>query len=642
MAKKYTGSLTLEWFNKNRSIITQKAEQKRENDIPAPRINWINKDEALFYEISAEEGKGLTPYWVDRNDIRVKESRPLVFQKAYRAVPDGEGYKVEESDVDDPEIENILIKGDNLLTLNTLKKMFDQKPDDEKVKCIYIDPPYNTGSALMNDYYSDNMENSEWLTLMRDRVQVLKSLLMENGYLIVQIDDKQYARLYLLLSEFFGQDNLKTVCVKMSEATGVKMAHIKRDGGIAKLKEYLIIAGKNGINDIYLEKIPKVNWDNEYKYVFNGILKEELEKVKEILEDDNRTQAQLDFIDNVFKKTEITTINKEFDLAKNGNNKAILINNSWRIFRDAALVGSAKDIAVQKKNKIEIDTKAFAITTSQNKAYLIKSDFNDETSQPRCKILFADQYLEEHPGDIWLDIPTTGLEPEGGVNFPKGKKPEKLISRIIKMCTSDGDLVLDSFGGSGTTAATAHKLNRKWLSIELGNHCETHIIKRMVNVLTGKDSSGISKLTNWRGGGSFKYYHLGESIISVDKDGYGDFNWSLGRDFIEKSLLATYDYILDENSNFPALISENSPKVGFFTVNNYTMAGVVSLSSPNENIGVLDNEYILELIAAIREAKAPQSITIFTNRGIEMAWESKPEDVEIIKVPHAIFAELER
>ena len=184
MAKKqvYKGSLTLEWYNKEKSILLAGGkDMKTSKDIPAPKLNWVNKDGALFYEIDETEGKGVKPYWVDRNDIRVKEPRPLVFQKAYTAVPKNpdltgkpEGYELVESDQDDPAIENILIKGDNLLALNTLVKLFENKPEEEKVKCIYIDPPYNTGQAF--EHYDDNLSNSEWLTLTRDRFLLLYKL----------------------------------------------------------------------------------------------------------------------------------------------------------------------------------------------------------------------------------------------------------------------------------------------------------------------------------------------------------------------------------------------------------------------------------------------------------------------------------
>lgn len=536
MAKKYTGSLTLEWFNKNRSIITQKAEQKRESDIPAPRINWINKDEALFYEISEEEGKGLTPYWVDRNDIRVKESRPLVFQKAYKAVPEGDRFKVEESDIDDPEIDNILIKGDNLLALNTLKKMFDQKPDDEKVKCIYIDPPYNTGSAFEN--YDDNFAHSEWLTLMRDRLVVLKNILKTDGVIYVQLDNKEVHYFKILMDEIFGRDFFQREIIwHLNTTSGYKT---KTENWV---RDHDTILFYSKTENFFFKKLYK-DYPDDYKARFK-------------------------------KKDEY-----------------------GRPYRD---------------------------------------------DRPNGQRQYLDELKGIRIGDVWNDI-MSFQQASTSAEYLKfdGQKPERLIQRIFEASTVEEDIVLDCFCGTGTTLATAHKMKRRWVGVEIGNQVDDFIINRVKKIIEGIDQSGISQEENWKGGGSFKYYHLGESIIATDKDGYGDFNWSLGRDFIEKSLLATYDFNLDENFTCPASTIENPPKVGFYTVNNYTMAGVVSLSSPTENYEALDNDYISELIALIRKEKSPQSITIFTNRGVEMAWESKPEDVEIIKVPHAIFAELER
>src|SRR5690606_22918413 len=182
MAKKYKGSLTLDWFNKQKAIVNlDDSSIKSESDIPAPRINWINKEDALCYVLNEDEGKGNTPYWVNRDDIRVKEARPLVFQKGFKAVEQEKGFSIKEVEKEEDvlDTDNMLIKGDNLLVLNTLKKHFDKLPDNEKIKCIFIDPPYNTGSAF--EQYDDNLMHSEWLTLMRDRLNVLKQLLSENG-----------------------------------------------------------------------------------------------------------------------------------------------------------------------------------------------------------------------------------------------------------------------------------------------------------------------------------------------------------------------------------------------------------------------------------------------------------------------------
>jgi adenine-specific DNA-methyltransferase len=162
---------------------------------------------------------------------------------------------------------------------------------------------------------------------------------------------------------------------------------------------------------------------------------------------------------------------------------------------------------------------SFSIITPNNKAYLIRGDFNDQTRLPRCKVLFADLYLEVHPGDFWYDIKTTGLDNEGSVDFPKSKKPEKLIKRVIGMASKKGDLVLDSFLGSGTTAAVAHKMGRKYIGIEMGEHAYTHCKVRLDKVIDGTDQGGISKTVEWNGGGAYKFYELAPSFITKDEFG---------------------------------------------------------------------------------------------------------------------------
>ena len=136
--------------------------------------------------------------------------------------------------------------------------------------------------------------------------------------------------------------------------------------------------------------------------------------------------------------------------------------------------------------------------------------------------------------DIWNDISIEGLAKEGGVDFPRGKKPEKLLQRCIELSTQKGDLVLDSFLGSGTTAAVAHKMKRRYIGIELGDHCYTHCIPRLNRVVDGVDNGGISASQNWKGGGGFKFYELAPSLLMKDK--YG--NWIINKEQYNPDMLA--------------------------------------------------------------------------------------------------------
>lgn len=424
---------------------------------------------------------------------------PKVFTNTKRYTIDG----IEEN-VTNFTGDNLIIKGNNLIALHSLKEIYEGQ-----VKLIYIDPPYNTGTDSFK--YNDNFNHSTWLTFMKSRLEVAKELLCKSGFIAVQIDDKQFARLFLIMTEIFGEKNLKTICVKMSEPTGVKMASINKLGSVAKLKEYIILAGKDGIKGLTLEKIPKGGWDYEYKTVCLGLTKDELQLIKDILNDENRTEKQIQDVEFLARK--ITFSSAKDVCIGEGQEKLTddwLFKNAWRIVQIVTLTGGARDLAMEKKLSYGAEVpSAFVVTTSKSKAYLIKGNFNHETDLPRCKMLFADEYLAVHPGDFWSDIKTTGLDNEGGVDFKNGKKPEKLLQRIIGMATKFNDLVLDFHVGSGTTAVVAHKMERRYIGIEQMDYINEITVPRLQKVIEG-EQGGISKDINWQGGGSFVYTELME------------------------------------------------------------------------------------------------------------------------------------
>ncbi len=412
----------------------------------------------------------------------------------------------------DPNAENMLIFGNNLLALKSLERNFAGK-----IKCIYIDPPYNTGSAF--EHYDDGLEHSIWLSMMKFRLEILWSLLRDDGLLAVQIDDNEFARLYLLMVEICHERNLKVISVKMAEPTGVKMAQVMKSGGIPKLKEYIILAGKSGVRGLQIERILKETWDEEYKTVIGNVDRSELDRLKEIIEREDRTEKDILLADTICEKFRFDNVEAVCRQETGANlNPNWLYENAWRIVRTCATTSGAKRVADEKRSRLSHRSGAFTIETPQRKMYVIKAEYNQSSSQPRIRLLFADDYLTVHPGDFWQDIKTTGLGDEGGVDFTNGKKPEVLIKRIISMATQPGDWVLDSFAGSGTTGSVAHKMGRRWIMIERGEHCHTHIAPRLQRVVDGTDQSGISKTVNWQGGGGFKYYRLAESLLVQDKD----------------------------------------------------------------------------------------------------------------------------
>ncbi len=612
MAKQYKGSLTLEWFNKQKSIVSLDENSiKSETDVPAPRINWINKEEALFYELNQEEGKGNTPYWVNRDDIRVKEARPLVFQKAFRAVEkDKKGtlpgtdkeFVVEEitKEADALDIDNILIKGDNLLALNTLKKHFDKLPDSEKVKAIFIDPPYNTGSAF--EQYDDNLAHSEWLTLMRDRLIILRDLLSEEGSIWISIDDDESHYLKMLCDEVFGRENFVTNVVwekKYSPQNDAKW--------FSDMHDHILVFAKN-------------------KEIWRPVLLPRTDEMNSRYKNpDNDPRGDWKSSDMSVK-----TYNKNTDYPITTPSGRIVEPPKSRCWR----------VSKEKFEELVADNRIW-FGEDGNNVPSVKKFLTEVKDGMTPKSLWS--YSEVgHNQDArnevkQIDSPTVFDTP----------KPEKLMQRIIYLASNEKDIVLDVFGGSGTTFSVAHKMKRRWIGTEIGNHAETHIIPRMNGVIAGKDKIGISESVNWQGGGSFKYYHLGESIISVDKEtGKGEFNWSLGKQFIQESLLVSYDFVVQKHIDvFPAQIfkDNNNPTVGKLVgKNNKVIYGISFLVAPGEKEVSISNEEIKSIYNNIRKQEDFNALVIYTNKGIDIAQDAIPNDMDIIKVPHAIFAELER
>lgn len=443
--------------------------------------------------------------WIGKNERKKLEPRILLEDpsKSYHT-----SQKVTDNDIFD----NKLIFGDNLLALKALEQEYIGQ-----VKCIYIDPPYNTGQAF--EHYDDGLENSIWLNLMRERLEILWSLLKSDGYIAVQIDDKQFARLYLLMSEICDERNLKTITVKMSEASGLKMGSVKKYGSIPKLKEYIILAKKDGVKNIRLDPVPKEKWDNEYNIFLDCFTKEDKTKVDELCNLEGEvTETDLATLDNIAKKINLKSVAeicKELGL-KGKEKDNWLFENAYRICQ-CATSASVLSLANEKREKVQQEL--FFVKSKKGMIYFVRGNYSTESKKPRVQLIFAEDNLTVHPGDLWTDIRTTGLEAEGKVSFKNGKKPEALVERVIKMATEPGDIVLDSFAGSGTTAAVAHKMNRRWILVERGMQCDTHIVPRMMRVIDGSDPAGITTKYGWQGGGGFRYYKLAPSLIVKDKFG---------------------------------------------------------------------------------------------------------------------------
>ncbi|MFZ4569362.1 MAG: site-specific DNA-methyltransferase [Bacteroidota bacterium] len=400
----------------------------------------------------------------------------------------------------DPKSENMLIHGDNLLALKALEQDYAAK-----IKCIYIDPPFNTGAAF--EHYDDGVEHSLWLDLMSRRFNILHKLLRNDGVIFVHLDDNEAAYCKILLDDIFGRSNYINHIIN---ATNKPFGFKSTSSGLFKQANHIFFYAKNKsdfeINGtkLFIEK----GYDPQYKYIF-------------LNPDMPRDEWQWDTIQNVLSKelgykTSLEAKKNESDFE---NQIAMFaIENANYVFRTASVSGGA----YLKRKETIIKSKGI-----KNKIITHPNDDMDYLFIGGERVLFYKERLKTIEGnllpgdlitDIWSDISIEGLANEGGVDFPKGKKPEKLIERCIEMSTKKGDIILDSFLGSGTTAAVAHKLKRKWIGVELGDQVNTHCLPRLKNVVNG-EQSGISKSVNWKGGGGFKFYTLAPSL--VQKDIYG-------------------------------------------------------------------------------------------------------------------------
>jgi adenine-specific DNA-methyltransferase len=398
----------------------------------------------------------------------------------------------------------MLIHGDNLLALKALENKYTGK-----IKCVAIDPPYNTGAAF--EHYDDNLEHSIWLNLMYQRIKLLHKLISLDGSMWIVIDDKELHYLKIICDEIFGRDNfICTIAVKSSTPSGVKTAH--KEKTIIKQKDYLLIYRKSDKFRINPQFIRKNEWDTHFNYFLNPDLKT-VSSFTEILKDKGilkKEQSIRDFnIDNpkhrdfYLKNADFicqTQSHKNEDLKEKSR---LLVNevmhhNGMMFFNGRQLTPLSNSLnEVVYNNKIEND---FAILL--------------------C--------------DFWSDVDFQNTQNEGSVSFPNSKKPEALIYRILKMATNENDIVLDSFLGSGTTAAVSHKINRQWIGIELGEHAKSHCLPRLKNIIKGKDSSGITEIVNWKGGGGFKFYTLAPSLLNQDKFG----NWVISTEYNAQMLAA--------------------------------------------------------------------------------------------------------
>ncbi|CAH2571006.1 MULTISPECIES: site-specific DNA-methyltransferase [Planktothrix] len=402
--------------------------------------------------------------WIGK-DIRPKlEPRILLEdpEKSYHAT-----HRMSENDIFD----NRLIFGDNLLALKALESEFAGK-----VKCVFIDPPYNTGSAF--EHYDDGVEHSIWLGLMRDRLEILRNLLSNDGSIWITIDDNEAHYLKVMCDEIFGRINFVANVIWQK-----KYAPANDSLWLSDSHDHILVFSKN-----------KSIWRP------NKLA---------------RTTKQDQLYSNPDNDPRGSWMSDNYTCAKSADERP---NLYYAIHNP----NTNEEIWPKKTRVWAFEQSTHQRHIEENKIYWGKDGKN---STPRLKKFLSDLHSQGRvPSTIWFyeEVGHTqdarrevlALNPKNPFSTPK---PEKLIQQILQIATNSGDLVLDSFAGSGTTGAVAHKMGRRWIMIELGEHCHTHIIPRLKKVIDGEDQGGISKAFNWKGGGGFRYYQLAPSLLEKDK-----------------------------------------------------------------------------------------------------------------------------
>lgn len=388
------------------------------------------------------------------------------------------------------EHDNLIIRGNNLVALHSLNKKYTGK-----IKSIFIDPPYNTKNDSFK--YNDRFNESTWLTFMKNRLEIAKNLLSDYGSISIAIDHHELAKLTLLCNEIFGESNLQNIItIKRASASGAKVIN----KGLVNISEYILIYSKNKDlwqpNRVYSSKERDKRYNN---YLINKADNYDEWQYKTVLD------AFSDYI-GVPKKDLKKLLGNEYELKL----EKFVYENVSKIFRFVAL----DDNQISSKVK---EVKHLSKRNPDNYYKVHREEYSDYYIKNGQAILFLEERLVEIDGtltfgspatDIWTDVLPNDLHNEGGVSFKKGKKPEKLLRRIIEMTSNENDIVLDFFAGSGTTGSSAMKLNRQFILIEQMEYIEEITIKRFKNTISNKKSNGISKDVEWKGGGSFVYVEL--------------------------------------------------------------------------------------------------------------------------------------
>lgn len=470
---------------------------------------------------------------------------------------------------------NMLIHGDNLLALRALESDYTGLVD-----CVFIDPPYNTGAAF--EHYNDNLEHSIWLNLMRARLDILYKLLSSKGTIWIVLDDNEVHYCKVLCDEIFGRNNF------IADVTWNSRKSVSNDAIISINTNHILVFAKSIDNIRSLAKK-------------NVLFRTGIDTTKfENPDNDPRGPWTADPFDAPNIRPNLT-----YAIVNPNTNQSYFppTGRCWRTTQEEyKRLFADNRIVFGKLGK----------TKPQQKRFLSEVNLNSQVLTTLWADLDTTTNATKHSQALFGNTPFTN------------PKPEDLVARVITMATVEGDIVLDSFLGSGTTAAAAHKLKRKWIGIELGNHAYTHCKTRLDKVVSGADKGGITDQTSWTGGGAYKFYELASSLINIDEFGQSVINPEYNPDMLAASVAKHEGYLYTPNQSCywkQALNGTNS--FLFVTTRHVSVEYVRSLS--NE---LLEGEFLLIVCRSFEESinrstknirvkKIPQSLLTNCEFGVE-------------------------
>lgn len=468
----------------------------------------------------------------------------------------------------DKNTESMLIYGDNLLALKALEADFTGK-----VKCVFIDPPYNTGSAFT--HYDDGLEHSIWLSMMRDRLDIIRRLLSDAGSLWITIDDNEAHYLKVLCDEVFGRGNY------VGSTVWQKKYGAKSDSKyLSESHDYVLVFAKDKIR-LNVNRLA-------------------------------RTAAQ----NSRYKNPD----NDPRGVWTSGD----LLRNEARDYAIYKIIGpSEREHWPPEGTSWRFTKERFAELVADNRIWFGPKGDN----VPRLK-RFLDEVSESVPATTWWKHEEVGHNDEakkeirtlfGSDLFPT-PKPERLVMRVIDLATNPGDLVLDSFLGSGTTAAVAHKMGRRWIGIELGEHCHTHCVPRLRKVVDGTDQGGVSKAMEWKGGGGFKYYYLAPSLLREDTHGH---------------------WVIDERYNADMLAAAMAKHEGFRYHPDEQVYWKQGRSTEKDFIYTTTQLITVETLDQIREEMQPGESLLICCKSFQKACEDRYPEITVRKIPGMLLGRCE-